>query len=115
MGLTEMDSRMYTEDHLWLNVNEKHQLEVGITSQGDDLMGGLTYVAVEDGAVAVESMKSAMVLNPPVIGTLEPVEFDMPTGWNEDLVIGLYNDPWNVEDAKVMDREAYLKMCLGEI
>ena len=109
------DDKMYTKDHIWLNINAEYQLEVGITSQGDDLMGGLTYVSVEEGALVVESTKSSLVLNPPVVGTLKPIEFKMPTGWDENLVVGVYDQPWKIDNDQVMDREAYLKMCLDEV
>ena len=111
--------KWYTEKHLWLEEKDDGTLEVGITSQGDDLMGGIQYAGVADGMIEVESVKSYEQIEVPVTGVLHGIEAvhmvpALNDHWDESKVIGWYDRGYVVDAAKVMDRKAYLKMCFGE-
>lgn len=110
--------RWYTEKHVWLEEKDDGTMDVGITSQGDDLMGGIQYAAVEDGKLVVESTKAYEVLDLPVKGLLHEKTVQSPvpamhSGWDEELSIGWFESGYDIDREKVMDRKAYLEMCFG--
>ena len=60
-----------TEEHLFLRPNADGTLGVGITDEGDSLMGGITYIdRLADDEVSVEGVKACLYIKIPVCGTL---------------------------------------------
>lgn len=66
--------KRYTSEHVWLEEQPDGTLNVGITQMGNDAMGGLEMVTIENGKLCAESVKTAIVLDIPVKGTLVPIE-----------------------------------------
>lgn len=47
--------KRYTKDHLWIDGNR-----IGITTKGDELMGGITFIEVLPKMISVEGRKSVV-------------------------------------------------------
>ena len=73
--------KRYTKEHVWLEEMPDGTLNVGITQMGNDAMGGLEMVTVENGVLCAESVKTALTLNIPVKGVLVPADGDGSTAY----------------------------------
>ena len=60
-----------TTEHLFLRPNADGTLGVGVTDEGDSLMGGIVYIdRLADDEVSVEGVKACLEIKIPVRGAL---------------------------------------------
>lgn len=98
--------RLYTRTHLWLEPDPvSGRLRVGITARGDDAMGGIVYLDVDEGAnsITVEGRKTVLELEPPVRGTID--ETNTPD-WCEGVPVVSYAPGWELT-GETMTQEEY--------
>ena len=102
--------KWYTKDHVWLQPdNDTGKLLVGITQQGNDAMGGITYVEAVDGKLVVESAKKSIELELPVKGELMEVAVAPPDDWTTYYVFTVFEPGYELDTSQCMDEEAYRK------
>lgn len=98
--------RTYTTTHLWLQPDPvSGRLWVGITERGDEAMGGIVYLDVDEGAntITVEGRKSVLEVVPPVRGKID--ETNTPD-WRPTIPVVCYEPGWELTE-RTMTQEEY--------
>ena len=98
--------RTYTTTHLWSQPDPvSGRLWVGITERGDEAMGGIVYLAVDEGAntITVEGRKSVLEVVPPVRGKID--ETNTPD-WSPTVPVVCYAPGWELTE-RTMTQEEY--------